>query len=54
MVEFIAIAKGALMVLGGVVVVLRVVAPLTDTRLDNKLLKIFTKVESILKKVVAI
>lgn len=49
---FLIVGKAVLMVLGGLVVILKLVAPLTETRLDNKLLKVFTKAQSFLQKLV--
>lgn len=46
------VVQGVLLVLGGLVVLLKLVAPLTDTKLDDKLLGAFTKLEGLLKKLV--
>lgn len=47
-----AIGKGVLIVLGGMVVVLKVIAPITKTNLDNKAVKVLEKAADLLRKVV--
>ena len=47
------VVQGVLMVLGGAVVLLKLVAPLTKTKVDDKVLGLFTKLENLLKKIVA-
>lgn len=48
-----AIGKGVLMVLGGCVVILKVVAPLTKNKADDKALGLVSKLQALLKKVVS-
>lgn len=49
---FIQVVEAVLMVLGGLVVLLKVIAPLTDTKLDDKLAGKLSAVADFLKKMV--
>lgn len=52
MATFIAVGQAVLMVLGGLVVLVKMLAPLTETKVDDKLAGALTKAVDFLKKLV--
>lgn len=52
--DFMTVASGVLMVIGGASIVAAAVAPLTKTDVDNKVAKVLKKVHAFLSKYVAL